>query len=986
MSASSSGSGTPSVNNVLPIQPVMTPAIGIAGAILLVTGIAFTLIGIKHKWMYIFLSTAFLTSLAVTVLVVYVMNPPVSNAIQGAYFVAACITGLVFGALSLVFREITEGLGSLFGGFCLAMWFLVLKPGGLVSSTGGRAVLIAVFSIAAFSSSFSHYTRTYGLIVSIAFGGATVTVLGIDFFSRAGLKEFWLYLWNLNDRVFPIGTNTYPITRGIRVEIAGIVIIFLLGLMSQFKIWNILKDRRTKKAADRLQDDENRAQLEAAVGQRVEESNLRDRELWEATYGDKGRMHPNHSDSGFGSAAGSVRKGSVSVKEIPIDGSDDVEMSSMRADKQGGRTVVTVCVASDDSVPHTSGESYADQDDFRAKRKMSGISSGANSIREPMERPSFDDINVSKGYKGLSKARSLRSLANPPPIVVPLPFSPSGISEAVNEDDAESVQRDKPGSKRSRGIIRGDRDPGTTSLLPGELQVPHIEEDRASSVAATADDVPDMDGMSLPRNSPLPSPYRVAFDKDELDRHRSGNLPFGLTTHDHPFHSVAGRGHDVVVDEVRDDMQKDDQHHFDEDDAEALDKRTSLSNTVESREDLHEITDVAVSRHSAASHTSAEHETHVDGRVESSNVDSAVGSLTDHLPSKMSKVAMTYRTNEWAKHLEAAEKPEIDQLSAPSSPGIKMDHGFADASAPRSRKLQPFSGRTGDPNLSRTASQFSLTNPLGKARGTTLFESQPVTPGTLSRSASASLNVQAQGLRSVSAPFAGQTLVESPVEEAVRGGRTSPPRNIPSQLGMANANTLLGQRANMMRSRLKSTSFNVASASKLSVIMPGDSASGRNVRLDEPDSDNVSLSERKQLLEDENMTLAERRILMQQRQRQGSWPLHAQTQHQQQQQQQLIYDSHQPKRTNAVDRGKQDVMLSKWRQAIQADNQLHAPLLADENRRQAMLGERRQVQLQQQERLAVASHRENAFGNLMRRGDMLDLHRDAMRKMQARAT
>ncbi|KAK4949597.1 hypothetical protein LTR28_007225, partial [Elasticomyces elasticus] len=798
--------GTPSVNNVLPIQPVMTPAIGIAGAFLLVTGIAFTLIGIKHKWMYIFLSTAFLTSLAVTVLVVYVMNPPVSNAIQGAYFVAACITGLVFGALSLVFREITEGLGSLFGGFCLAMWFLVLKPGGLVSSTGGRAVLIAVFSIAAFSSSFSHYTRTYGLIVSIAFGGATVTVLGIDFFSRAGLKEFWLYLW----------------------KIAGIVIIFLLGLMSQFKIWNIIKDRRTKKAADRLQDDENRAQLEAAVGQRVEESNLRDRELWEATYGDKGMRHPNHSDSGFGSAAGSVRKGSVSVKEIPIDGSDDVEMSSMRADKQGGRTVVTVCVASDDNVPHTGVESYADLNGFRVKRKMSGTSSGANSIREPMERPSFDDSNVSKGSKGLSKARSLRSLANPPPIVVPLPFSPSGISEAVNEDGAESVQRDKPGSKRSRGMLRGDRDPGTTSFLPGELQVPHVEEDRASSVAATADDVPDMDGMSLPRNSPLPSPYRVAFDRDELDRPRPGNLPFGLTTHDQPFHGVADRGHGVVMDEVHDDMQKDDQHHFDEDDAEALDKRASLSNAAESREDLHEITDVVVSRDCAASHTSAEHETHVDDRVESSNADSAVGSLTDHLPSKMSKVAMTYRTNEWAKHLEAAEKPEIDQLSAPSSPGIKMDHGFASASASRSRKLQPFSGRTGDPNLSRTASQFSLTNPPGKSRGATPFESQLVTPGTLSRSASAPLDVQAQGLRSVSAPFAGQTLVESPVEEAVRDGRTSPPQNIPSQLGMANANTLLGQRANMMRSRLKSTSFNVTSASKLSVIMPSDSASGRN--------------------------------------------------------------------------------------------------------------------------------------------------------------
>ena len=81
------------------------------------------------------------------------------------------------------------------GGFCLAMWFLVLKPDGLIESRGGRAIFIGIFSVAAWSLSFSHYTRTYGLIVCISFAGATIAVLGIDCFSRAGMKEFWLYLW-----------------------------------------------------------------------------------------------------------------------------------------------------------------------------------------------------------------------------------------------------------------------------------------------------------------------------------------------------------------------------------------------------------------------------------------------------------------------------------------------------------------------------------------------------------------------------------------------------------------------------------------------------------------------------------------------------------------------------------------------------------------------------------------------------------------------
>ena len=123
------------------------------------------------------------------------MNPPISNAVQGAYLVAVVITGLIFGALSIVFTEVTEGLGCLLGGFCLAMWFLVLKPGGLVPNTTGRIILVLAFTLGIFALSFTHYTRPYGLIGGISFAGATIVILGIDCFSRAGLKEFWLYVW-----------------------------------------------------------------------------------------------------------------------------------------------------------------------------------------------------------------------------------------------------------------------------------------------------------------------------------------------------------------------------------------------------------------------------------------------------------------------------------------------------------------------------------------------------------------------------------------------------------------------------------------------------------------------------------------------------------------------------------------------------------------------------------------------------------------------
>lgn len=181
----------------LPFEPTITPALVITGVLLLLAGVAYTFVGLKNTWLYISLSVAFLGSLGVTVLLVYIQKPPVSDAMQGAYFVAACVSGLVLGGLALVFQEVTDVLACPLGGFCLAMWFLVLKDGSLIESKLGRAIFIVAFTVVAFAASFSRYTRHYALLGSIAFAGATAIILGVDCFTRAGLKEFWLYVWGI---------------------------------------------------------------------------------------------------------------------------------------------------------------------------------------------------------------------------------------------------------------------------------------------------------------------------------------------------------------------------------------------------------------------------------------------------------------------------------------------------------------------------------------------------------------------------------------------------------------------------------------------------------------------------------------------------------------------------------------------------------------------------------------------------------------------
>jgi hypothetical protein len=182
--------------NQLPITPRITPGLGVGGAILMIAGLALGFVGIKHRATQTFLSTALVTALGVVVLIVYLMNPPVTDAIEGAFLIAGVLGGCLLGGLALIFKEVSEGFGCILGGFSLAMWLLVLVPGGTIKNQAGRIILISILCVGCFCSYVSRFTRIYGMIFCTAFAGATAFVLGIDCFSKAGLKEFWIYIWS----------------------------------------------------------------------------------------------------------------------------------------------------------------------------------------------------------------------------------------------------------------------------------------------------------------------------------------------------------------------------------------------------------------------------------------------------------------------------------------------------------------------------------------------------------------------------------------------------------------------------------------------------------------------------------------------------------------------------------------------------------------------------------------------------------------------
>ncbi|KAJ6022064.1 hypothetical protein N7540_007568 [Penicillium herquei] len=324
LGTSSSGSSSQSSSNStkmtysggLPIQPKITPALGVGGFILLAAGAALAFVGIRKPRIYIFLSTGFVAALGVTVLIEYVMSPPASNAVQGAYLVAIFSTGAIFGGLALVFKEITEGLCCLLGGFCIGMWLITLKAGGLVTKDGPKVGFILAFAGGFYCLSFSRYTRSYGSILCTAFSGATAIVLGIDCYSRAGLKEFWLYIWDLNDDTFPLNTYTYPITRSIRVESAVNMIVAIFGVIFQLRLWKVIKERREKEEAARREATKAKEEAEAEMGRQIEEKNMKERAEWEQMYGNgSDGKTPSMSETAVAdSRRGSDNFGSVNEK------------------------------------------------------------------------------------------------------------------------------------------------------------------------------------------------------------------------------------------------------------------------------------------------------------------------------------------------------------------------------------------------------------------------------------------------------------------------------------------------------------------------------------------------------------------------------------------------------------------------------------------------------------------------------------------------
>ena len=800
-------------------------------------------------------------------------------------------------------------------------------------------------------------------------------------------------------------------TRGIKAEIAGIVIIALFGGMSQSKLWKVVKERREKKAAKREKDEEDRDHLEADLGKRLEEQNDHDRNQWEVTYGNKEApvnsvstfQNTEHDSTYHSQSNASFKRSSVSLKGGSRKG-DVLELGELGANHPHGD-------------PASSGAGKGNKEKSRALVSQEEIT--VSSPTSPTGTQTFFPMS-----EGLSGSRSEKQYVvkddsseghwefvskkkAPSPEVPPLPFTvpKEGDKTDKPDDDAKSLAtagesnhdpvQSTPGiGLADRGIDpleRSRRDPEEEKFAFG---IPHVDDDR-SSVAATMDGLTDDVGGSLPKLSRPGSPNQDEGD-DAPKNHRKTRSVSSLKEEagkKEPTLNVPGvdanRRHSTHIGEQSDSW---------------LGSLANLStDKPEDKSDKPREREVAATGKPAISRESKSQK--------------ARGLTKDALPEAQSNTTQLYRTNEWAKHSVVADTPMADDLAPPSEAGVEVKYG-AEAAAPVDvDALRQTAFTPQPPVMSRNAS--SSTNPYRVASSQSKHSLRHKPDAPTRDSPSPGFQSQRAPKRAVSSPKAfnpnlrssSTNLLHQPVPEE----DTEPSSNNPYLPPRADSSvTLMGQRQDRMQNRISTMSFanpHEANATP-APTSPIDSTSTAS-HTSAPNPEDQTLSQRRRTLLRENSQQHHPKPTPASTHRpvHSTRPSHTPSGTHNPQ----IFDSHQPQRGNTVSAAQRESRLAQWHANMAADPTSAANLhrrstLAGsaspapgrnsqaslgagagasgnmDARRAEMREEKRRGEVQRRESVRVRMDRENAIDAMMRSGDMLEMHREKMRRMQRLAT
>lgn len=725
-----------------------------------------------------------------------------------------------------------------------------------------------------------------------------------------------------------------------KAELAGVIIIAVAGIISQLRVWKMIQEHRAKDAAQQLERQQDLAREEEERGRKIEDEFQKERAQWEAAYGEK-----NLPDSSPRSSVTSPKK-STSLDAKEVDSSENLIPAAIMNKAPGG--TVTVGVLNDDEIQaiDAKGNPVVETREVATP----GVD-GEKTLPGTPEETSQPQMVEKEGRTSLT--------VSPPPAVVPLPFKVPTEEDVHSNDDNSSVSAipetetdmtERPTVSKRISDVSAMRQRISRDLAASQEAVfvtQDVNDDRASSVAATLDD--DNDQLSVRELSPVQSPIGTEHN------------PFVDAGH---ATKASGDMHTTEESTTGNETTKMD-----------ITKEHDSQSSAGARQSLTPSTD---SKQSGAANAGVRRDTAVfssktsSADQQSKGTQSDAPSLSSHtepetrrvsvlregaLPETMSKVALSYRTNEWAKHLEAAEKPDYEDIFRPSSPGMMLPNGTEEKPAPVSEELAAPLKRnsrrvSNGSRMQRNSSSGFDRNSLA------LSQESLVDPRIYTRSPPAAVLSRASS------------------------------KSRPNVLAPLPTNTLMSKRETLLKSRASALVKRNSSGGHLLLSRGEDQVEGEGEE-EEGGGEEMTLAQRRQMLKRQSSTpqLPFEAPLTSPRRAPPSASQKWQNKDWAGKGAPPGFDSHQPQRTNsAQSNSKREQLYAGWRDSIRdaAPAQTSTTYII-EQQRAALLFERRQKELEKQQREMVQQQRASQMDSMMRSGHMLDAHREAMRKMQASA-
>ncbi|KAJ7357256.1 hypothetical protein DFH08DRAFT_1076261 [Mycena albidolilacea] len=279
--SASSASASAAPDHVLATK--LDPGFGVLGAVLIITGVPSAFFGHKNRWTSFFLIGFYTLSLVCFVLILKfgiltAVNPP-SKMLRGMFVLASAVAGIAGGGISIFFWKASRYFIGGWGGFALALWVQCFHNGGVIKTIGFRWIFYIGCGVVGFVLCTIPKIHYHILLISTAMVGSSAFMLGVDCFTTAGLKEF--YIWNLGFRgLFPKYVNAgieFPVSQTMQIELGLIGAITLMGIAVQLRVLTVLQKKLQEIAEEQRQRDEE-AEVQAA-GRFA--TVLRERDEWE---------------------------------------------------------------------------------------------------------------------------------------------------------------------------------------------------------------------------------------------------------------------------------------------------------------------------------------------------------------------------------------------------------------------------------------------------------------------------------------------------------------------------------------------------------------------------------------------------------------------------------------------------------------------------------------------------------------------------------